>query len=67
MFTRDVRRLIWGVLLTVSLGAIPACHSPGDMQHGMPCGGCGQRNREAAPPPPPSPDAPPGEHGSHRP
>lgn len=67
MFSRVVRRLLWGGLLTVSLCALPACQSSGGMQHGMPCGGCGRGYREAAPPPPPQPDAPSGEHESHRP
>ena len=67
MLSRDVRRLLLGGLLTASLCAAPACHSPGGTRHSMPCGGCGHGYREAATPPPPQPDAPPGEHESHRP
>ncbi len=66
MILRDVRRLLWGGLLTVSLCAVPACQSPGGVQYVMPCGGCGHGLHEAAPPSPPPPDAPPTEHQSHR-
>ena len=38
MLSRDVRRLLLGGLLTASLCAAPACHSPGETRHSMPCG-----------------------------